>query len=56
MELDIDELKSFVNSVESLLLSLKSGDINSKDVMALRASLMHDCEMLNEFINLAEEA
>ena len=56
MELDIDELKSFVNGVESLLLSLKAGDINSQDMMRLRASLISQCDMLNEVINLAEEA
>ena len=50
MELDLDELKSFVNGVESLLLSLKAGDINSADMMRLRAVLMEDCAMLNELI------
>lgn len=56
MELDLEELKGFVNGVESLLLSIKSGDINSKDVLTLRASLLQECEMLNEFITQAEAA
>ena len=56
MELDIEELKSFVNGVESLLLSLKAGDINSADMMRLRAVLMEDCEMLNELILAVEAA
>ena len=56
MELDLEELKGFVNSVESLLLSIKSGDINSLDVMRLRGSLAQECEMLNEFIKQAEAA
>ena len=56
MELNLDELKSFVNSVESLLLSIKTGEINSIEMMRLRAEIMRDCEMLNELILAAEAA
>ena len=56
MELDLEDLKNFVNSVESLLLSIKSGDINSRDVLALRSKLLEQCNMMDDIIIAAEAA
>ena len=56
MELDLEDLKNFVNSVESLLLSVRRGDLNSRDVLALRSSLLEQCEHMNDIIIEAEAA
>lgn len=56
MELDVEDLKNFVNSVESLLIALRRGDINSQDMMRLRANLLQQCDDMNMVIIEAEAA
>jgi len=54
VDIDVDDFKSFINSVETLLMVMNNHRVPPDEVRKLRMSVKSDCAFFTDLIKKAE--